>query len=158
MTKVSEHPEPSNAKRWTGYILAALPVLLMTMSAVMKITRQPMVVEGFAKGGIPVTFVVAIGAAELLCVLLFLIPATSILGAVLTTGYLGGAVMVHVRAHEIQGLIPFLLGVMAWGSLYLREPRLRDLLPLRTRRLSHSPDRVTSDYAAIRTTTESSLT
>jgi hypothetical protein len=136
MNRASEPAATSTAKRWTGYVLAALPVLLMTMSAVMKVTRQPMVVEGFAKGGMPVTFVVAIGIAELVCVLLYLVPATSVLGAVLTTGYLGGAVMVHVRAHEIQGLIPFLLGIIAWASLHLREPRLRELLPIRTRRIS----------------------
>jgi hypothetical protein len=117
-----------------GYVLAAPPILLMTMSGIMKVAQNPMVVTGFAKDGMLVSFVVAIGIVELLCVVVYLLPATSILGAVLTTGYLGGAVMVHVRAHEIQGVFPFILGIMAWGSLYLREPRLRALLPTRKRR------------------------
>src|SRR5512138_2641380 len=103
MATTTNQYEPSRASRWTGYVLSAVPVLLMTMGGIMKVARNPMVVAGFAKNGMPATFAVAIGIIELLCVVIYLIPSTAVLGAVLTTGYLGGAVMVHFQAHEIQG-------------------------------------------------------
>ena len=125
--------EPSKVQRWVSYILSALPILLMTFSSLMKLTRQPMVMEGFAKGGLSADLVVVIGCLELLCVLVYLVPATAVLGAVLTTGYLGGAVFVHLRAHEATAIVPFLLGVFAWGGLYLRDARIAELLPMRKR-------------------------
>jgi len=125
--------EPSRMQRWTAYVLSALPVLLMTFSSLMKLSRQPMVVEGFAKGGLSADLVVAIGCLELLCVLVYLVPATAVLGAILSTGYLGGAVLIHLRAHEATAVVPFLLGVFAWGGLYLRDPRIAELLPMRKR-------------------------
>ena len=125
--------EPSRVQRWAAYILSALPVLLMTFSSLMKLTRQPMVMEGFAKGGLSADLVVVIGCLELLCVIVYLVPATAILGAILTTGYLGGAVFVHLRAHETTAIVPFLLGVFAWGGLYLRDSRIAELLPIRKR-------------------------
>lgn len=125
--------QPSKVQRWVAYILSALPVLLMTFSGLMKLSRQPMVVEGFAKSGLSAGLVVAIGCLELLCVLVYLVPATAVLGAILTTGYLGGAVLIHLRAHEVAAVMPFLLGVFAWGGLYLRDPRIAELLPIRKR-------------------------
>ena len=130
--------EPSKANRWVGYVLSALPVLLMALSSIMKLSRQPMVVEGFAKSGMSTALVVAIGSIELICVLIYLVPSTSVLGAVLITGYMGGAVMVHLRAQEATAIVPFLLGVFAWGGLYLRDPRIRELLPIRSRRRATS--------------------
>ena len=124
---------PSKVQRCVAYVLSALPVLLMTFSSLMKLSRQPMVVEGFAKSGLSADLVIVIGCLELLCVIVYLVPATAILGAILTTGYLGGAVFVHLRAHETTAIVPFLLGVFAWGGLYLRDSRIAELLPIRKR-------------------------
>ena len=123
----------SKTKRWIGYVLSALPVLMMGMSSVMKLAQPPMVVEGFAKNHIGPGGIMIIGLVELLCVLLYVIPRTAVLGAVLTTGYLGGAIMTHVMAHETALIAPFILGVLAWAGLYLRDPRLKVLLPVRQR-------------------------
>jgi hypothetical protein len=121
----------SKVKAWISYVLSALPVLFMLMSSSMKLSRAPMVIEGMAKAGMSATVVVTIGAVELLCVIIYLVPRTAVLGAVLMTGYLGGAIMVHVRAGELTLIVPLLLGMMAWGGLYLRDARIRALLPLR---------------------------
>ncbi len=119
---------------WTGRVLSALPVLLMTMSGVMKLSHSTQVVEGFGKSGIVEGLITPIGLIELACVVIYLVPTTAVLGAVLIVGYLGGAVLLHLRAGETAiALSPFLLGVFAWGGLWLRDPRLRALLPLRRR-------------------------
>jgi hypothetical protein len=125
------HADSSKAKTWTGYVFSSLPVLFMLMSSAMKLSRQPMVIEGFAKSGMSAGLVTAIGVVELLCVIVYLVPATSVLGAILVTGYLGGAIMVHVRAGEAAFIAPLLLGMLAWGGLYMRDERIRALLPTR---------------------------
>lgn len=122
---------PNKLTLWTSYALSAVPVLILVMSAIMKVQRSPMVVEGFAKNGISPTTILLIGIVELLCVVLYVVPNTAVLGAVLMTGYLGGAVFVHVMAGEAALLVPVLVGMAAWGGLYLRDERLRALLPLR---------------------------
>jgi hypothetical protein len=103
----------------------------MLMSGVMKVVQPPMVVEGFAKNGIAPGTIAAIGAVELLSAVLYALPQTGVLGAILITGYLGGAIYVHVQAHEVAFLVPLLLGVFAWGGLFLRDERIRALIPLR---------------------------
>ncbi len=116
---------------WLSYIMATVPVLLLLMSGVMKVMAPPFVAEGFVHLGYPESLTLGIGIVELLCVVLYLIPQTAVLGAILLTGYLGGATASHVRIGE-----PFhmaiLLGVALWGSLYLRDARLRALIPLRS--------------------------
>ncbi len=115
---------------WAGRILSAVPALLMLMSAVMKLMQLPPVIEGFVgKFGYPQSTVVPIGVVELLCVVLYAIPRTSVLGAILVTGYLGGAIATHVRVGDVF-LPPLVLGVLAWAGLYLRDERLRRLIPL----------------------------
>jgi hypothetical protein len=111
--------------------MSALPVLMLTMSAVMKLLKPPPVVEGFAHLGYPESLALALGIVELSCAVLYVIPRTSVLGAILLTGYLGGATATHVRIGE-PFFIPVVLGVLVWGGLYLRDPRLRALIPLRT--------------------------
>lgn len=116
---------------WGGRIFTAIPVLLMAMSGVMKLARPPQVVEGFVgKFGYPASAIVPIGLVELACIVLYAIPRTSVLGAILVTGYLGGATATHVRVSDAW-VAPVLVGVMAWGGLFLRDERLRRLLPLR---------------------------
>jgi hypothetical protein len=89
------------------------------------------VVKGFEHLGWPLGLAVALGVVELACVVIYLFPKTAVLGAILLTGYLGGAVAAHVRLEE-QFAMPVILGVMLWGGLYLRDIRLRALLPFRS--------------------------
>jgi uncharacterized membrane protein YphA (DoxX/SURF4 family) len=118
---------------WAGRILAVPPVLMLIMSGVMKVAGVAAVVRDFGgRFGFPAGTLTPIGLLELGCTAVFLVPRTTVLGAVLLTGFLGGAVVAHVRTGEyLVSLAPALLGVFVWGSVYLREPRLRALLPLR---------------------------
>jgi hypothetical protein len=117
---------------WTGRVLSALPVLLMLFSGGMKISHNPGVVQNFAAFGIPEAMILPIGLIEVGCVVVYLIPPTAVLGAVLIAGYLGGAVLTHWRVGQGPvAFAPLLLGGFAWAGLWLREPRLRELLPLR---------------------------
>jgi DoxX-like family len=118
--------------RWLGLALSALPVLMLLMSATMKLTQNPkMVALWTPKFGYPESLMLPIGLLELTCAIVYLIPQTAVLGAILVTGYLGGAVATHVRVSDAF-LIPLSLGVFAWAGLFLRDPRLRALLPLRS--------------------------
>ena len=114
---------------WGGYIMSAIPVVLLLMSGVMKLMAPPTVVEGFAHLGYPESVAFEIGIVELACLILYLVPQTAVLGAILLTGYLGGATVSHVRIGEpFTGAV--VLGVLIWGGLYMRDVRLRALLPL----------------------------
>ena len=126
-------PQPgttSGKMRWAGYIMSALPVLMLLMSAAMKFLKPAPVVEGFAHLGLPEKLTFALGVLELACTILYLIPQTAVLGAILLTGYLGGAILAHVRVGE-AGFAQVIFGVFIWGGLYLRDSRLRALLPMR---------------------------
>lgn len=114
---------------WSGRILSLLPVLLLLMSAVMKLMKSPSVVEGFGKFGYAESLVFPIGIVEVACTVIYLIPQTSILGAILLTGYLGGATATLVRVGDPTFFVPVVTGVLVWGGLYLRDPRLRSLIP-----------------------------
>lgn len=115
---------------WAGYILSAFPALLLLFSGVMKLVKAPSVVEGFTHLGYDQSVALGIGIVELLCTILYLIPRTSVLGAILLTGYLGGATATHLRIGEpFYGAV--LLGLLVWGGLFLRDERLRVLIPLR---------------------------
>ena len=116
---------------WAGWTLTALIGLLLMFSGTMKLMKPPEVTAEFVNRlGYPEDLLVAIGIVELCCAILYLIPQTSILGAVLLTGYLGGAIATHVRIHD-NFFGPVVIGVLVWLALYLRDPRLRALLPLR---------------------------
>jgi hypothetical protein len=116
---------------WTGRILSALPVLLMLGTGLPALLNPAGMGEGFAKYGYPPEYLRPIIATEIVCVILYAIPRTSVLGAILLTAYLGGAVATHVRVREISGLIAVAVGVVVWLGLLLRERRLWSLLPLR---------------------------
>ena len=116
---------------WAGYIISVLPVLLLLVSGVMKLVKPTSVVEGFVRLGYPESLALGIGVVELACVVVYMIPQTSVLGAILLTGYLGGATATHVRIGE-PFFMPIVLGVLIWGGLFLRDDRLRALLPLRS--------------------------
>ncbi|HET7537920.1 MAG TPA: DoxX family protein [Candidatus Didemnitutus sp.] len=125
-------PAPvSKAALWTGYILSALPSLMMLFSAWMKFAKPPAAIEGFNHMGIPITMADGLGVLEIVCVLVYLFPRTAVLGAILMTGYLGGATMSGLRVGDPWFATP-VLGVLCWGGLYLRDPRVRALIPLRS--------------------------
>jgi DoxX-like protein len=96
----------------------------------MKLAKPAPVVEGFVRLGYPESLALGIGIVELACAVIYVIPRTSVLGAILLTGYLGGATATHVRIGE-PFFMPIILGVLVWGGLFLRDERLRALLPLR---------------------------
>ena len=121
----------SKAMLWTGRIMSAIPVLMTLMAAVMKLVKAPAVVEGIAHAGFSENLLVPIGILELLCVVVYLIPQTSVLGAILLTGLMGGATVTTLRIGDPTFPMPVVLGMMAWGGLYLRDLRLRALIPLR---------------------------
>lgn len=127
-----ETPIPFVSKKalWTGRVMTALPALMLLFSGSMKFTSSPQIAEGFTHLGWPVDLAHTLGLLEVGCTVLYLIPATSILGAILVTGYLGGAIATHVRIGE-PWYLQFVFGVLVWGGLYLRDPRLRALIPLR---------------------------
>lgn len=118
---------------WTGRIMSAIPVLILVMSGVMKLAQPAPVVESFTQMGHPVSLLLTIGILELACVAVYLIPRSAVLGALLVTGYLGGAVASNLLAGADLFTIffPVVLGMMIWGGLFWRDDRLRVLLPLR---------------------------
>ena len=131
-TVQSAAPPAAASKRllWVGRVLSALPVLMLVMSATMKFMKPAPVVEGFTHLGIPDRLALGLGVLELACTVIYLIPRTAVLGAILLTGYLGGAILTHLRVGD-PVIMPAVLGVLVWGGLFLREPRLRELIPLR---------------------------
>ena len=119
---------------WAGRVSSTLPVLFLLMDGVMKLVKPAIVVETTVKLGYPETVIVPLGIVLLVCTVLYAIPRTSVLGAILLTGYLGGAVATHVRIGNplfTHALFPVYLGVFIWGGLYLRDTRLRALIPFR---------------------------
>ncbi len=116
---------------WTGRIISVLPVLALAMSASMKLAKAPAAVDGMNKFGYPPGVLMPLGIVELSCAILYAIPQTSVLGAILITGYLGGATATHVRVSDPTFWMPILLGVLAWLGLLFRDARLRPLLPVR---------------------------
>jgi hypothetical protein len=125
---------PSKKVLVTSYVLTGLVALFLTFDTVIKVGQFTTAVEGTTALGYPASRVAAIGFIELACLALYLIPRTSVLGALLLTGYLGGAIATHVRVGSplfSHTLFPIYVALLVWGGLYLRETRLRDLLPLR---------------------------
>jgi len=128
----NERP-PSKAVLWTGYVISALPVIFMSVAGlVFLFFASGKVIEGMTKYGYPSSAAKPILIAEILCGLIYAIPQTATLGAVLLTAYLGGAVATHVHAGE-PFFFPVIFGVLVWLGLWLRDARFRRLLPLRKR-------------------------
>jgi DoxX-like family len=122
----------SKKAHWAGWIMGGLPALFLLFDGAMKLMKPDFVVEGTVKIGYPEDVILGLGIVLLACTILYVIPRTAILGAILLTGYLGGAVASHVRMSEgaFSILFPVIFGAILWGGLYLREPRLRALVPL----------------------------
>jgi hypothetical protein len=136
MTSTSETVQVTNAQRWTGRILSGLAILFLLFDAALKLFATEAVAKASAELGIPASLTVPIGVILLVCTLLHLAPRTSLLGAVLLTGYLGGAEAIQLRV--LPGwfplTFPILMGVLVWAGLVLRDPRLRPLFPWRAGR------------------------
>ncbi len=122
----------SKMQLWAGRVISALPVLMLLLSGVMKLVKPAPVVEGFAHFGYPERLILPLGLLELACTIVYMIPRTAVLGAILMTGYLGGATATNVRIGDALFFVPALLVVLVWGGLYFRDARLRALLPLRS--------------------------
>ena len=141
-TTATIHASTSNAQSaplskrrlWTGRILSGLPALFLFVDAVGKLVKPAPVVEGTLQLGYPESVILGLGIVLLACTVLYVIPRTAILGAILLTGYLGGAVATHVRVGSplfTHMLFPVYVGLLIWGGLYLRDEQLRALIPLR---------------------------
>jgi DoxX-like protein len=119
---------------WVGRIVSVLPVLFLLMDAVMKFVKPPIVVETTLQLGYPESTIIGMGVVLLVGIVIYVIPQTAVLGAVLLTGYLGGAVATHVRVSNpvfSHVLFPVYVAIFLWGGLYLRDARVRELIPIR---------------------------
>jgi hypothetical protein len=124
----------SKRRLWTGRIMSALPALFLFVDGVGKLVKPAPVVEGTIQLGYPESVLLGLGIVLLTCTVLYVIPRTAVFGAILLTGYLGGAIATHVRVGSplfSHILFPVYLAVLLWGGLYLRDERLRALIPLR---------------------------
>jgi hypothetical protein len=124
----------SKGMLWTGRIISGLVVLFMLFDCITKIIKLPQVIDASVKMGFTVSMVVGIGWTLLACVILYVIPQTAVLGAILIACYLGGAVAVDVFLHTpvFNWCFAIVFGVLTWLGLYFREPRLRALVPIRS--------------------------
>ena len=124
----------SKGRLWAGRIIGGLPALFLLVDAIMKFVKPEPVVKETVRLGYPESVIIGLGVVLLVSTILYLIPQTSVLGAILLTGYLGGAVATHVRVQEgwFPILFPVVFGVLLWLGLYLRDDRLRALVPLKS--------------------------
>lgn len=120
----------SRGAYWTGWVIAVLVSLMFLFSAAMKIKGGPELDAGMAHLALPGSMVMPLAILEITCVVVFLVPPTMVLGAILLTGYVGGTIVTHWRSGD-PFFIQVILGLLIWLSVYLREPRLRALIPVR---------------------------
>jgi hypothetical protein len=124
----------SNATLWGGRVMSAVPALFLLVDGVMKLVKPAVVVETTVQLGYPESVILGLGIVLLACTVLYVVPRTSVLGAILLTGYLGGAVATHVRVGDgvFPMVFPVIVGALLWGGLVLRNPRLAAVIPLRS--------------------------
>ena len=122
----------SNGAVWTGRVLSTIAVLFLLMDGVMKLFKPEFVVKPTTELGYNENVIIPLGIVLTVATILYAIPRTAVLGAILLTGYLGGAVATHVRVggEAFSVVFPVIFGVIVWGGLFLRDARLRQLLPL----------------------------
>jgi hypothetical protein len=137
MSSITVPVQATTQKRWmlwTGRVLSLWPVFIVVLSATWKLTRNPWYVGEFTRIGWPESALPLLAFLQLGSLALYIIPRTAVLGAVLLTGYLGGAIATYVRMGEpYPVLVPLSTSLIAWAGIYLRDERLRSLLPLRRR-------------------------
>ena len=132
MDEPNDLNRPGKAALWTGRVLSTLCVLMLLMGVTMSLLKNPQAIEGMKEFGWPEHMAITLGIIELACAILYAIPATSVLGAILLTGWLGGAVATHLRIGDPKAAVAVVFGIVVWLGLFLREPRLRRLVPLRS--------------------------
>ncbi len=128
----------SKGVTWAGRVVSALPVLLMVFGGAFGLLNPEAVQTGFAHYGYPAHILAPLCITEIVCALVYAIPRTSVFGAILMTAYMGGATATHVRVGEASFFVPVLVAVVAWLGLYLRDERLRALVPLRIQGSDHA--------------------
>ena len=116
---------------WIGRVVSTLTSLVFLMSGVMKLKGGAEVMQGMDHLGLPASLILPLAIIEISCVVIYLIPKTSILGAILLTGFIGGAICAHLRVGD-PFYVQIIIGMLIWLGLYLREDRLRGLIPLRS--------------------------
>jgi hypothetical protein len=124
---------PSKVARWGGLAASGIAVLFLVFDAAGKVLKVPPAVAGTIELGYPEGVIVGLGVVQIACLIAYLVPHTSVLGAILWTGYLGGAIATHVRVENpllTHVLFPVYVAALLWGGLWLRDPHLRRLLPL----------------------------
>ncbi|MBN9614702.1 MAG: hypothetical protein BGO25_18875 [Acidobacteriales bacterium 59-55] len=124
---------PAKGMLWTGRILSVLAVLFMLFDGVGHLLKPAPVVEAFAQLEFPLRLSICLGIIQLICVVLYIVPRTAVLGVVLLTGYLGGAVAIHMRVGNpvFECIFPIIIGILFWAGLLLRDMQLRELFPVR---------------------------
>ena len=132
VTTADTHPPQFSTRQlWAGRVLSGLAVLFLAFDAAMKLFRMAPAVEGTTQLGYPESAILPIGLIQLACLIVYLVPRTSVLGAILWTGYLGGAIATHVRVGSplvSHTLFPIYVAALLWAGLWLRDRRVRALL------------------------------
>ena len=133
MQSISQAAPRSNIRLWAGRIIGAVVVLFMLMDSAIHVLKPQPVVDAFAQLGYPISLAPTLGIIEFFCILFYVIPRTTVLGAILLTGYLGGAVASNVRVgHPLfECIFPIIIGVLLWGAPYLLDGRVRAVFPVR---------------------------
>ena len=127
---------PSKAARWSGYVLQGIATLFLVFDCAIKIFPSQEAIQGTGDLGFSTSALLPLGLIELVCLILYLVPRTSVLGALLWTGYLGGAIATHFRLGNplpTHTLFPIYVAILIWGGIWLRDERLRALIPFRSR-------------------------
>jgi hypothetical protein len=130
-TRADAHENRRRPRLWTARVLSGMAVLFLAMDATMKLLQLPVAVDGTTQLGYPAAVILPLGIVQLVCLVAYLVPRTSVLGAILWTGYLGGAIATHVRVGSpllTHVFFPVYVAALLWGGLYLRDARVRALL------------------------------
>ena len=129
---MSDTNSVSKGACWGGWIMGLLPSLLLIFSAIIKLVQPHSMAEEMAKSGMSSSLMFNLGIVELACTLIYLVPRTSVLGAILLTGYMGGATFANVQQGGATFVLTVVIGILVWGGLFLRDRRIRALIPLRS--------------------------
>ena len=132
-SEIQTLPRASNKLLWTGRILSILTVLFMVFDSVGHLLKPAPVVQAFSQLDFPLRLSLCLGILQLSCLVIYVIPRTAVLGAILLTGYLGGAVAIHMRVGNpvFECIFPIIIGIFFWTGLVLRDPQLRTIFPVR---------------------------
>jgi hypothetical protein len=140
MLSTTQNQPISRKQLWTSRIMVTLVALFMAFDGVIHVIRIPAVDQAFTQLGFPSNFALTLGIIQLLCLAAYVVPRTSIIGAILLTAYLGGAIATNVRVGTplfSNALFPVYVAILLWGGLFLRDGRLRGLFSLRGQQLAH---------------------